>query len=108
YKHFPSKRDLLPMLVDREQSAPGFEKMGLTFEQLASVPLAQRVVWLVGFVATTATRRRNVLRACVAARYATDLALSSIQVARSREQLRRIHDWLLQCRDEIAHGDPEM
>jgi AcrR family transcriptional regulator len=108
YKHFPSKRDLLPVLVDHEQSAVDIEEMELTFKKLASVPLAERVAWLVGFVAATTTRRRNILRACVAARYATDLALSSIQVARSRDQLRRVHDWLLQCKGEIAHRDQEM
>jgi AcrR family transcriptional regulator len=108
YKHFPSKRDLLPVLVDHEQSAVNIEEMESTFKKLASAPLAERVAWLVGFVAATTSRRRNILRACVAARYATDLALSSIQAARSRDQLGHVHDWLLQCREEIAHRDQRM
>ena len=74
----------------------------------ANVASKKRLAWLVGFVAATTTRRRNILRACVAARYATDLALSPNQAIRAREQLRRVHDWLLQCRDEIVHGDPQM
>lgn len=108
YKHFPSKRDLLPVLLDREQSAVDIDEMESTFMKLASLPLAGRVAWLVGFVASTTTRRRNVLRACVAARYATELTLSPIQVARSRDQLHRIHAWLLECKDEIAHVDQKM
>ena len=72
------------------------------------VPLVERVAWLVGFVAATTIRRRNILRACVAARYATDLALSSIQAARSREHMRRVQDWLLECKEEISHPDPKM
>ena len=108
YKHFPGKRDLLPVLLDREQSAVNIDEMESTFMRLADVPLAERVAWLVGFVASTTTRRRNVLRACVAARYATELTLSPIQVARSRDHLHRIHAWLLQCKDEIAHHDRKM
>lgn len=86
YKHFPNKRDLLPVLVDHEQSAVKIEELNSTFERLAGVPLAERVAWLAGFVAAATTRRQNILRACVAARFATDLALSSIQAARSHNQ----------------------
>src|ERR1700728_1527184 len=79
YKHFPSKRDLLPVLVDREQSALSVGELESTFKELASASLKLRVAWLVDFVAATTTRRRNILRACVTARYATNLPLSSIQ-----------------------------
>jgi AcrR family transcriptional regulator len=108
YKHFPSKRDLLPLLVDRLQSASAVEAMELTLGQLATVSLASRVACVVRLVADTTTRQRNVLRACVAARFSTDLTLSSIQMARSRRLLRRLHDWLLERRHEITHPDPPM
>jgi AcrR family transcriptional regulator len=107
YKHFPGKRDLLPVLVDWQQSSLGVEELESTLKSLARAPLAERVAWLVEFVAAMTTRRRNILRACVAARYTTDLELSPNQTARSRAQMRRIHDSLLQCRDEIVHADPK-
>jgi AcrR family transcriptional regulator len=106
YKHFPRKRDLLPVLVDREQSALSVGELDSIFQKLAGASLTERIGWIVDFVAATTTRRRNILRACITARYATDLALSSIQIARTRDQLQRVHDWLLQCRAEFAHDDP--
>jgi AcrR family transcriptional regulator len=108
YKHFPAKRGLLPALVDQVESAVDIKEIQSNIKKLAGVPLVERVAWLVGFVAATTILRRNILRACVAARYAADLELSSIQVARSRDQMRRVHDWLLECKNEISHPDPRM
>jgi AcrR family transcriptional regulator len=108
YKHFPAKRDLLPVLADQVESAVDIKEIQSHIAKLAGVPLVERVAWLVAYVAATTILRRNILRACVAARYATDLELSSIQVARSRAQMRRVHDWLLECKHEILHPDPKM
>jgi AcrR family transcriptional regulator len=108
YKHFPAKRDLLPVLVDQVQSVADIKETQSTFKKLVGVPLIERVAWLVGFVATTTIRRRNILRVCVAARYATDLKLSSIQATRSREHMRGVQDWLLECKGEISHPDPKL
>jgi AcrR family transcriptional regulator len=106
YKHFPAKRDLLPVLVDQAQSAVDSKEIQSNFKKTIGVPLVERVAWLVGFVAATTIRRRNILRACIAARYATELELSSNQTARSRNDMRRVHDWLLECKKEISHPDP--
>jgi AcrR family transcriptional regulator len=108
YKHFPAKRDLLPVLIDQVQSVDDIKEIQSNFERLVDVPLVERVAWLVGFVAAKTIRRRNFLRTCVAARYATDLELSSIQAARSREQMRLVQDWLLECKEEISHPDPKV
>jgi hypothetical protein len=53
-----------------------------------------------------ATLRRNILRACVAARFTNELMLSRSQVDQTREQLRSAQEWLLECREEITHDDP--
>jgi AcrR family transcriptional regulator len=106
YKHFPSKRDLLPLLVDRQQSASDIEDLESTIPQSAGEPLASRVASLVHFVAAMTTRRKHILRACVAARYTAELTPSSIQTERARQQMMRVHEWLLERRDEISHPNP--
>jgi len=62
----------------------------------------------VQYVVTTTMLRRNVLRACVAARYANGLPLTSGQDEQNRAQLRSAQNWLLECRGEITHEDPAL
>jgi AcrR family transcriptional regulator len=101
YKHFEAKRELLPLLVDRLYADAGsFAFPG------EPARLAARVTFLAQHVASTATLRRNVLRACVTARFAKELVMSRSQLAQSRQQLSSAQAWLLECRDEIRHEDP--
>ena len=101
YKHFEAKRELLPLLLDRLHADAG----ALDFTREPAL-LAARVTFLVRQVASMATLRRNVLRACMAARFTKELTLSRSQLARSRRQVGSAQAWLLECRDEIRHEDP--
>jgi hypothetical protein len=67
--------------------------------------LARRIHQEVGDL-RAATLLRNILRACVAARFTNELMLSRSQVDQTREQLRSAQEWLLECREEITHDDP--
>jgi AcrR family transcriptional regulator len=108
YKHFASKRDLLPLLLDRLRAHGGTYDFKGHSSRRVGVSLAARVSFLVQLVASMATLRRNVLRACVAARFTNELVLSGSQVDQAREQLRSAQEWLLECRGEITHDDPVM
>jgi hypothetical protein len=68
--------------------------------------LARRIHQEVDGDLRTATLRRNILRACVAARFTNELMLSRSQVDQAREQFRSAQEWLLECREEIRHDDP--
>jgi hypothetical protein len=68
--------------------------------------LARRIHQEVDGDLRAATLRRNILRACVAARFTNELMLSRSQVDQTREQLRSAQEWLLECREEITHDDP--
>jgi AcrR family transcriptional regulator len=101
YKHFTSKRDLLPILMERlgtHAGPPDFTDH--------SSRLAARILFLVRLVAAISTLRRNILRACIAARFTNEMIISRSQLNQSREQLQSARDWLLECRDEIKHENP--
>lgn len=103
YKHFASKRDLLPLLLDRLHTlgdVEDFEKQPLR--------LAHRIAFLVQMVASVAILRRNILSACVAARFTKELTMSRAQSDQALERARSAQKWLLECRGEITHDDPVM
>jgi AcrR family transcriptional regulator len=96
YKHFPRKQDLLPLFLARLRAAA---EMGIPMSRRPEgqgATLATRVAWIVRHVATTTTLRRNVLRACMAARYLKDPALGPELLNRLREEIRDTHRWLLE------------
>jgi AcrR family transcriptional regulator len=62
YKHFPAKRDLLPVLVDPVESAVDIKETLSDFKKTVGVPLVERVAWLLGFVAATTILRYILIR----------------------------------------------
>ncbi len=108
YKHFTGKRELLAVIVDEAQASAEAEHAMPSLPGSAEFPLARRVAWLVAAVAQTTMRRRRLARACVAARYRADLVLSAAQTARLRATMQRMTDWLLDCRAEMDHFNPDI
>lgn len=108
YKRFGSKQDLLPLLLARLQANARRE----LDEELAKAHwkergLAQRVNALIEMFAEMQIRRRRIIRACVAGRMTASLQMSEKDVEDARASMQAMGRWLLDCRDEIRHDNPE-
>ena len=109
YKRFSSKDALLPVLLDwihRRQ----FEAIEAFVEasQWQGVGLAGRVDAFVDALIESYQQHHYLMKALVARQYSTDNAQSAEQAESAERTLRYYADWLLVCRDEIRHPDPDI
>jgi AcrR family transcriptional regulator len=107
YKHFPGKREMLPLLLQRLEAQGGAQLAALLqAPHLAGASLATRIAALIAALAAQYLPRRRLLRAFVAARFTAQLALRPADLDAARERMQAMRDWLLACREEIAHPEP--
>jgi AcrR family transcriptional regulator len=109
YKRFSSKDALLPVLLDwihRRQ----FEAIEAFVDesQWRGIGLAGRVDAFVDSLVESYRQHHHLMKALVARQYSEENAQSSEQVESGERTLRYYIDWLLTCREEIHHPDPEV
>jgi AcrR family transcriptional regulator len=108
YKRFSSKQDLLPLLLTRLQTNARRElEEQLQGPQWNGRSLVERVNALIDMFAGVQIQRQRIIRACVAGRLTASLQMSEQDVADARASLEAMRRWLLVCRDEIRHEEPE-
>src|SRR5262245_57774366 len=110
YKRFSSKSDLLPLLYDRlHQTGRQVLRNELADARWQGRGLAERISALVDMVAAAHRYHFRVIRACVAAHFNASLDLNPADQNVVREEMMQLlGDWLLECRDEIRHENPEL
>jgi AcrR family transcriptional regulator len=109
YKRFGSKQALLPALLQRmhaEQSAN--LDAWLADPSWRGRSLADRVECLIATLAAGYRHNLRLTRAFVALRNATAQTLAAAQSEYAEAVLQRLTRWLMQCRAEIAHDEPEL
>lgn len=109
YKHFPGKREMLPLLLQRLEEQGGEQLAALLRDpRHARAPLRARIAALLGAIAGQYLVRRRLLRAFVSARFNAQLALRPGDIDAARARMAAMRDWLLERRDEITHPQPEI
>jgi AcrR family transcriptional regulator len=109
YKHFPGKREMLPLLLQRLEAQGSAQLAALLQDpRHARAALRPRLAALLGAIAAQYLLRRRLLRAFVAARFNAQLALRPADLDAARARMATMRDWLLECRAEIAHPQPEV
>ena len=109
YKRFSSKDALLPVLLDwihRQQ----FEAIEAFVDEShwQGIGLSERVDAFVDALVKSYQEHRHLMKALVSRQYSSDNAQSSEQVESGERTLRYYAHWLLACRDEIRHPEPEI
>ncbi|MGK7295484.1 MAG: TetR/AcrR family transcriptional regulator [Candidatus Wenzhouxiangella sp. M2_3B_020] len=109
YKRFSSKEALLPVLVDwiHRQQFEAIEAF-ISDPRWQGVGLAARIEEFVDSLVQSYCRHRFLMKALVARQYSADNEQSAEQIDSAERTLRYYIDWLLACRDEIRHPDPEV
>jgi AcrR family transcriptional regulator len=109
YKRFGSKQDLLPLLLARLQTASRGQLLeALDESKWRGRRLEERIDALIDMIADVHTRRQKVIRACVTGRFTATLQMSSQDLEDARALMEIMRNWLLACRAEIRHPQPEM
>jgi len=109
YKRFSSKQALLPVLLDwlHRQQFDAIESF-IEDPEWEGVGLADRVDAFVGSLVASYRANHYLMRALVARQYSADNAQSAELVESSERTLAYYTKWLLACRDEIRHPEPDI
>lgn len=109
YKRFSSKEALLPVLLDwiHRRQFEAIESF-VKDDRWSGVGLSRRVDAFVDSLVLSYRTHHYLMKALVARQYSADNTQSLEQVESGKRILAYHADWLLECRDEIRHPDPEV
>jgi len=108
YKRFSSKDALLPYLLARLQ-----EQQLLAIRQFVADPVWQGVVLenrvreFCRILAQSYTGNRGLIRALVSRQFSDRSELPAEEISKARQIVDLIAGWLLECRAEIRHPEPD-
>ena len=109
YKRFASKQDLLPLLLTRLQATSRKQLLEVLEEsKWQGRTLGERIDALIDMIVSVHTLRQKVIRACVTGRFTATLQMTPQDLEDARELMGILRNWLLACRDEIGHEQPEI
>lgn len=108
YKRFASKEDLLPALIERtEQQLNASAMESFASARWRGQGLRARIDFLVDGMVEVWNTEARVVRAALAAQHGSARSLPEAALTASRQRMQRISEWLLECRAEIRHPEPE-
>lgn len=109
YKRFSSKDALLPVLLDwiHRRQFEAIEAFVMD-PKWHGVGLAGRVDAFVDSLVRSYRTHHYLMKALVARQYSADNRQSAEQVESGERTLAYYAEWLLACRDEIRHPEPEV
>lgn len=109
YKRFSSKQALLPVLLDwiHRRQFDAIEAF-VNDPRWEGVGLAGRIDAFSDSLVASYRTNQHLMKALVARQYSADNAQSAELVDSSERTLAYYTEWLLACRDEIRHPEPEI
>ena len=108
YKRFSSKDDLLPYLLKRLQDRQlGAIEAFVIDPRWNGVDLGARIDAFIDIVADSYRSNRGLVRALVTRQFSDRAELPPDEIRKARRIVDLVAGWLLECRADIRHDDPE-